>query len=1404
MESGAQAAISGYRRQALYTANLLIQTSWEDYVFQPEGKEDLAIYIDKKLVQAVQVKAYSSLLSLSTLEPNKPDSFFRRIIALEASATVELASFGPLGPELMGVQNGNQNKLASVTEKLRKHGYTNHEVEQILSRLSIVKVDEEVIQKNVFDFLTKTVTAGNPERAFDLVVWWLLEASEKQLRITPQQFRDRLQAIGQYLTEREAHHQEWFSTIKPLEDKIDPRGLSLNQLEQEYYQGVAARYSHIRVGLDIRRDAPLQAIDTEFQKRKKVVILHGASGQGKTSLALRYLHEYAPEGWRFLVTSIDSRQHAARIANAFADHLYALKLPLYILIDVAPRDLGWVTLVRNLLDYEQIRILVAIREEDLARQTSAPHELSFPADILLEFGPAEAESIYDSLAKRKEASNVFPTFKESWDRFGGEGPLLEFVYLLTQTQSLRSVLTAQVHRIREEIRAGTLQPQVLQLLHLCAVATAFEARIFLRPLVKHLQLTDPSGTIGLLEKEYLLRVTSDGATIEALHPFRSAFLADIMSDPTFSSTVETIIDVRPFIHQEDLEIFLLYAFSRQPDCWERLYDDLKSCRLATWSVAAGVCRALIWWGIRAYLIENKNILDQYSLLFGGLNNLLPILPDLAGASASDPLENIFEYFGGKNNPLVEKIQDLRNNFTNRERVFIPLRKWLNGLEVDAQPVSPQDWESIGELIFWAGYLGMQPPTSLKLADVPIEKLPIETVAKICFALANNDPDGYAEAHTDQEKKLRKLFQEQTNTPLLADGENSITAHFIVESNTIFPELFSHGEHGAGVQGIKSSNSQQNLSIQNRGDQELTSKLNQEAVWRASLLHSLFPNRSRCCTQGYGHQLGIVGLELPYDDTHKKMPASAIPARWLVRLNSISNNLWINQRRPENWRQYAEIILKKREITALALLKLKRSLSGYFKKNKPRSLISGQLPENIWQEARAALNEIPNIPRSSVDEWGLSSETQQNQNNEREILSTSIATAALMLANRPLSSALREYFIALEFFFQQSEIICRSHGYTGRQPEKKGEFLKIAEKAGYSEDQIRLSKVNLFSVMQRLEEMQQAFDNRLGSLLKNEKLQEVKQRERHLFPQLWALWYQFCHHPEKHFVNAEVQATSEFEAARDDLLNTLRKTLPAEKGWSASVMRATYTWKGKQALVIRLEMASIILLMEAKERLFAALEEALSGLDYVSLHANAFEYYFHYILVIPTINGCVLGSGTWVLPYTSFYRLSNERLIERNWLKPLHPLNSIQIQELELKEGNIGSINGIDTILKTSSHLQLIFSHLASFSRLAEKLDEQGLQILSNYFAELAPKLNDLLSSFQGIVPNFCLSLRNKESLTEQEKATYEEVASTFEDTLESLKEFSEGKIHLTLADCNRWAEEFENLANLAGIVGCLS
>ncbi|MCI0422836.1 MAG: hypothetical protein L0312_27045, partial [Acidobacteria bacterium] len=320
-------------------------------------------------------------------------------------------------------------------------------------------------------------------------------------------------------------------------------------------------------------------------------------------------------------------------------------------------------------------------------------------------------------------------------------------------------------------------------------------------------------------------------------------------------------------------------------------------------------------------------------------------------------------------------------------------------------------------------------------------------------------------------------------------------------------------------------------------------------------------------------------------------------------------------------------------------------------------MSGPLTEEIWEAARRAATDAPNLPRSALDEWGLSSETQLNASSgESTRVSRSVASIASLLAQRPLSRALQDYFSAVGNFFGQAKLISATHGFIGRQPIRRDEIQAVADRAGYNDANVRLSKFNLFSAMQRICEMQEAYDERVGLLVDSTKLAQVKRRETQLFPELWALWYQFCHHPEKRYVNAPTQSLAELERAREDLQQALVNGLAQGTEWRGRLLRSDYSWETKRSLVLELAVDTLQVLEEAKEALYGTLETIFGNQATGGLTAYALDLYWQYVLVIPTMGGRVLG-GTWALPESSFSVSSEERLFDRGWLKILHPLSS---------------------------------------------------------------------------------------------------------------------------------------------------
>src|SRR5947209_2226066 len=126
LNSDATPEYRGYRLQALYTLSRILQrTNGKDFIYQPEGREDLAVFdAEHNLLEIVQVKERSQNLVLSSFEPEKKDSFFYRV-ATEIKSTpdvkVNIVAFGNVGPELKAAIEENGKDRARVAAKIARH-----------------------------------------------------------------------------------------------------------------------------------------------------------------------------------------------------------------------------------------------------------------------------------------------------------------------------------------------------------------------------------------------------------------------------------------------------------------------------------------------------------------------------------------------------------------------------------------------------------------------------------------------------------------------------------------------------------------------------------------------------------------------------------------------------------------------------------------------------------------------------------------------------------------------------------------------------------------------------------------------------------------------------------------------------------------------------------------------------------------------------------------------------------------------------------------------------------------------------------------------------------------------------------------------------------------------------------
>ena len=258
-------------------------------------------------------------------------------------------------------------------------------------------------------------------------------------------------------------------------------------------------------------------------------------------MAYRYILDCAQD-FRFEALRASDVQHARRMATAIAGHSEALEVPTLVYVDVRPGDILWVEFVRELASAPGVRILVTVREEDWFRSRVSLDDFAF-VDLPIPFDEASARQMYGRLEERTKDIKYLD-FADAWAQLGSRKTLFEFVYLVTQAESLSAKIEGQIASLQDAVNAGQSLAAELHLLRLVAVASAFEARLHLVPLVQACRIPEPQRTLERFNNEFLLRTSSDGTYVEGFHAIRSELISSRLTDaalnPWYAATAISI------------------------------------------------------------------------------------------------------------------------------------------------------------------------------------------------------------------------------------------------------------------------------------------------------------------------------------------------------------------------------------------------------------------------------------------------------------------------------------------------------------------------------------------------------------------------------------------------------------------------------------------------------------------------------------------------------------------------------------------------------------------------------------------------------------------------------------------------------------------------------------------------
>lgn len=1309
-QSGAQASYRGYRLQLLYTLErLLTADAAEGLTFQPEGREDLAVRdAGDRLIEVIQVKSYASL-TLSDLAPDKPDSFLHRAVRYLESETppaIRLVNYGSFGPEIRGAWKGVERDQNQVTRKLLPHGFSRESIERLFTRIQLVAKDELESTATAHSTLQQSLTAGDPATAFDLLNFWLFRIAEQRQVVTSSILLQRLAAVGRFLAEQASHHREWYTVIEPLIDR-PLQDEERAELQAEFYAGVQTRYEHILADLDFRRDAKLTQIADAFLNHR-VVIVHAASGQGKNTLAYRYLQDAFPSHWRFAIHLIEDRRHALSIARALAGHAAAMQAPMAVYIDVSHRDLAWTDLVKQLQRYPELQVLVTIREEDFRRANVSGAEFDF-TPVELSFDEEEARLIFER-AVAIGASTAFLDFAEAWDRFGGQGPLMEFVYLLTQTVTLEERLREQVNRLRDRVRCGVLGSDELHLLRLVAVASALEARLDVRHVVGVLNLPEPTRTLELFEKEYLIRRSADQCQVEGLHPIRSSILTALLSDPVIHPWLDTAIQLLPIIVEADLEGFLLHALVEHIPERVAVAEAAMLVQIQTWTGLAGILRALLWLSVAEYVKANQPCVEAAHAEFGdGWNFVMDL--DFGGIVPQEVKEwwkRLDDLIPSERQARFDSIRRMQED---PRRALDLVAKWLSELSVTPQsPKSDADWSGLALIGFWAGHLQAGTHICDLVSDDELDRatatLSLEAIADLATAFHAIDPPRHAAWLERNQQTLDTRLAEDYRIVSIERQPDLLRIHFMPFWGS------DETQHDRRVSGDSSD------------------PLHGETMERIRLVRKLYPGHGTYHSEGYGYRFGSMKSVLDDSTTKHGIPAASLAFEPATALTSVGYGVGAYRFRPNTWDEYVERLLQRRQMVIASLDQLQRGLIRYLERDQGFNVWGYVYGATKWYECESILSQSIPLPKSAVDPWGLAWESMSDEAVGSLEQRPSIPRALILQKYKPFYRAQRDHCTSLYNFFSQAPHVMLRNAVIGKRrdddPERQRR-LALLQRQGANVDTAHLSTMNLAAARDSLRTFQAEFRQLLGHRRLPASLEQLEQTEHDLLASIWQYWYFFANRPWHSCANPRTQIRNSIALSQRVLGDRIGSALMGvDRTGRASVMQVSEAWGSTPSIWIRLDVDDPIALYECLQRVLSALATTLAPIDFNDLEYYIIDQSWRYVAILPMIRGRMLAFTAWKLHTFGTVRKGTPGEGDP-WLYVPQAIPDDVLPRLGIELWQFQDLSLANQLSEQVATLSLMAAQLADLARVPA-LEEPGLRVVQEELNRRAQLISTALQA----------------------------------------------------------------------------
>lgn len=494
------------------------------------------------------------------------------------------------------------------------------------------------------------------------------------------------------------------STLRKIRPYIDSKGhivfmsdLHLEkthkELELEYKSGVNAQPDHIRNNLDIRRDKLMTEICKAFEQ-KMVIIIRGASGQGKTTAAYRYLLDRYEEDQVICIRNLRNSSQIDDIIHIINNLGEPENFIFYI--DVNPGSNEWIYLCDEFINQNtNSRLLITIREEDYNRNID-DSILSDCGIVNLSFSVEEAHTLYDIYRP-----DHFRTFDESWKLYGEKGPLMEYIYTLNHSETLKSRIKTQIKQLVSEGNENWLEA-----IAIISLAGKYGNAINQDYLFSSLNIDNKYQMIDRFIKEFFIRDINNDY-IESLHAVRAEIIINALLEEKYVDYKEILLKTLSLI--EDNALCMLVEFFAIKKVDEELLKDIASIKLQNTKIYSDVLWSYIWLEVKNYIEINQEVINEGNIVTNNTFCFIAIC-DITNLFnyKTDPLDSIKIF----NPDMYEKLRKIVAKMPSRYLTYKFVELFFNCSIDNLLFLINQkkfDGSSLGFILFWLSCRNMLIP-----------------------------------------------------------------------------------------------------------------------------------------------------------------------------------------------------------------------------------------------------------------------------------------------------------------------------------------------------------------------------------------------------------------------------------------------------------------------------------------------------------------------------------------------------------------------------------------------------------------------------------------------------------------------------------------------------------------------